>query len=1207
MGLLDKIKGNGEEEQDGLLGKIKTRKLKEPEPSKPIQALTGLAERGIAEQERIDRSADELVDVSLGEPPSQRELQKVLSFREREQEAREKREREELAKPTTFAEFLAKPFTQVSRGVERALDTDTGVTSAIEGAIGGAARQTPLVGRLAVPQQDIEKLRAEQKFKTEVDLPFLGKTEITPVEAGQVAGALGFTAAQYGEINKILDGLGTTSKLGQLIGTSKLAKFGATQATDLLADTIIQTPAEVIDAIEQDKSINQFGKDFLKNRGIDILVNLAVGGAFEGVNALKSLKNSGKIEIIDLIDDSVRKLPEVQQKAVLEQIEGVAKAPSEQGLIDKIRTSKRLFGQDVEPVKLEQPITPRPTAEIPTEVPVTQPFRGDVSPGGTPRVPDVPTPVTARTTTSPFVERIIESDKTAKKLQKELKELDELATTTDALRTQTAKELVDNDLDKALRIAKEGTQFGSRVESEVGRLAVDALNQQGRNAEAIELISKMSEKFRSAGQDVQSAKLWAKTTPEGMQKWAVDTLEKADVKIDEKLIAEIGNDMKNIQQATPEELAKFVSDRLGKNVGDSTLNSIQNSFSYDQLKAVNTALTMQKVLDKMPVLKARKLSTLQAMSHLLNFKTFNRNILGNTASIAGEMMSKVPASMADRAIGAFTGNRSIVADMPKWKQNFKEGWNQGKRSFFEIRAGVGRGKLGKYEALFGKTFKSKPGQALEKLMSLSLQTPDEFFKGWMAADSVYNQVRARLGKQVKNWSFDEVMTKATAEEIDNAAKEAAFATFQNDSFLADVMSSGKKGLNSISTKAGEVVPGLKNMFTEEFGLGDMVIKYTRVPGNIITRGFEYSPLGYIKASEGLFNLMKNPDVPVSLQREIAQQIGRATTGGGLMMLGAKLYDEGIITGVEDSKDYDVGAFSRAEGLGNYKVNLSALKRMIGGGNTDPQTGDELVTYNWLKPMTTPIAVGARLAAEQGGVREKTGATLEATWEEAMDLPTMYIVKQMFFEGMKEDSNVYDIASLPLKEALPGFVPSIVRQAAQTIDPTIRETRFGATVPGLRELTPVLGEQVTGKIQANIPGLSQQLLPKLDPLGREQERIGGILPTMFDPATKTQVTLTEFGNELRQIEQLTGRTDIFPDRKAPTRTTVNRESIQLTPEEQVRWQEVEGQTVNKLYNEFLQTVDAINAGNAEQIADVLTRIKRQAGEQAKADFVARRGE
>lgn len=1129
---------------------------------------------------------------------------------------------------------------------------------------------------------------------------------------GFIASKIFTSAAQYSAVNTALAG----SKLGTTLANKLGSAFVADQAVDFLADRIVQAPDEWLPLLKGERNLSETAKNLAINSAVDVALNLAIGGSYEG---LKKLRNTGDVDVVKQVDKTIQQelgLPEgTTAKEFLEQqakeFEGIQparpdpevetffkefdKTPDEvfndfqawrsknfggaTGRVstDDMDTLKQLYKEDTGidldvalkeagggvtpltksqaeitaeriketapefPTRTDKPFAAAPVETVPKktfrqrltestevkpEAPRVEPevakevvpevtpeptVAREIVPEPSPRIPDIPTPEVG-VSKSKFVERISEflkGDPTVSKLKKEIDNLDKLPTTSDEARATVAKQVVRDDFEGALRMSMEGKQFGNRVESNVSLILADELQKQGRFAEQVELISKVSEKFRAVGEDLQSAKVWAKLSPEGMKKWAVDTLEKSGVEIDPKLIAEIGDDMKAINEMTPEQLAEMVSKRLGK-VGESKFiqNQILNSFSFDQLKGTNTALTMQKVFDKIPIVKAKKLSSLQAMSHLLNFRTFTRNILGNTASIAAENINKIPASIADRGLKAFTGNRSVVASMPKLLQGMQEGWKQGKRSFFEITSGVSKGNQGKYDLLFGSAFKSKVGKGLEKAMGISLQSTDEFYKGFVKVDSLYNQLQARIGKEVKNWDFEKVMTEATEDEIKTALDEAKFVTFQNDSALAGILSKSKKFANEIS----EHIPG--TVFTKDFGLGDLIVKYTRVPGNIITRGVEYSPVGYLKAVHDASKIItQGSAAPVAMQRQVAQALGRATTGSGLMAIGGFLRNQGIITGVDDTKDWDVNAFNNAEGVGNYRINIDALERLIKGENPEKQEGDTLKSYNWAAPMTTPIAIGARLAGEDANLFSIEGGKLltAATLDEALDLPTLSIIKKMQFEGMRDASEtgnkMLDIASVPIKEAIPSIVPSIVRQTAQAIDPTFRDVSAPSTLP---VLPGIVGEKTASRIQANIPALpgipkqftSEGLPPRLDPLGREAQREGGPFGALVDPASTSVFRPTGFGDTLRKISELSDKTTVFPDRKPPNSFSHKGSVIQLTQEEKQLWQQTEGNYVNEKYSEFLKGKTVETEAEALKLAKVLETIKKRAGEKAKTEIL-----
>lgn len=1126
--------------------------------------------------------------------------------------------------------------------------------------------------------------RVPTLFTIPEKVPLIGGADVKPSTLGAVAGNVGLTALQYGVVSKALGALGTTSKIAQLMGKSKLAKFGAEQTVDLLADVIIQTPGEALEALANDNTLGEFGSIWARNRAIDAAMNLVIGGTLsapQAVKARKALKADAKLR--KAADDAIKKLPIEKRVEVYKELglevplgpqvtETLAKTADDlgptlkssdlgplQGDVDKafrdfqdwrkrnfggaagkvaddeFQALKDMYKQDtgIDLDNITETVTQvgrrNKVAELlnvdttkgiqaPVDLPnlrpglQTPPLRPEISP----RTPDIPTPVVG-TSKAPLLDRVGQrlketafGDTEVNTLRKEFNRIDkELPTTSNLARTEVAQKVVDDNLEVALRMVKEGEQFGSRVEQEVGRLLLPKLAEQGRHKDYVEVVEAVAKKRRSASQDLQSSTLWKDLTPEGAAYWATETLKEAGVKVDPSVINTLRKDMEVLQTATKEQLAKEIVDKVNpknskiKNALLGNLEKNIDSLGFAKLQDINRAIAMEKVLKKIPKIKAKKLSSIQAISHLLNTRTFIRNIVGNTASIGIEFLNRPAASLVDRTVGAFTKNRTIVNEMPKFLQSAKKGWDAGKKNFFEIVTSPNNRQINsKYEKLFESAFSSKPGKALEKTLQVSLQTPDEFFKAFYKVDSLYNQVRGRLGKDVKNMSFDEVLEKATKTEIDTAIKEAEFVTFQNDSWLAEAMSDTKKLLNRVSSN----IPG--KMFTEDFGLGDMLIKYTRVPGNIITRGFEYSPLGGIKAVYDLFKLASTKGIDRAAQRQLSQSIGRGLTGTGLILTGGALASKGIITPTPNSTDYNRQAFDKAQGAGGYKINMSALARFITGKDPTPQPGDTLRDFKSLQPFNVPLAVGARISQEGGLFKTSFSDLTDATWEEAVDLPTLFVVKQMFYESMDKDNNWKDVMSVPLKESLSGFVPSIARQIAQIVDPTIRETSGGATGTVGKLLNQIIGEKAAGKIQANIPGLSKGLEPKLDVFGQEQIRDSDLFGsrvagTLFDPGFKTEFTPKAYNDKINLVAELSGASNFFPDRKAPNTTTVDGVQYRLTPEQKTEWQRVEGQEYDRLLTEYFDGMDdEFIRNNAFEVKKDLEDLKKEASSMAKEQFI-----
>ena len=139
------------------------------------------------------------------------------------------------------------------------------------------------------------------------------------------------------------------------------------------------------------------------------------------------------------------------------------------------------------------------------------------------------------------------------------------------------------------------------------------------------------------------------------------------------------------------------------------------------------------------------------------------------------------------------------------------------------------------------------------------------------------------------------VTEPTADMIDYANYRAKYATFQDDSLPARILQGLKDVLNLAG--GGEFKKGKSGIKTHEFGLGDFLIKYTTVPGNLISRSLEYTPAGLAKIltianDTKLSNAVK--------QSEIAMTIGENLNRTSMIAFAALLNRLGLL--ISEDKD-----------------------------------------------------------------------------------------------------------------------------------------------------------------------------------------------------------------------------------------------------------------------------------------------------------------
>lgn len=1105
-----------------------------------------------------------------------------------------------------FAIGALQPFEKIGIAAE-GRQMVAGVSEAIQRA---AKEKTDFDVSLAKRLAEEKKQKEEAFIRGEE-----AKPGITPFKVGRTVGELGKFAIPYGVAGGAIAKLAAplAAKAGTVAGKflpGAVAKVVPILTVEGAKDLVIATPIDLSEGLQAGLR----GKELAKHMGERAIFNFIANGVMLGGQKLlkSSALRKATTEQVDEITRQVARQTELPEGTIRQNIEDVAAREIE---VPAIEAGPLLRDIPVGPLRptVEPAPALRPTVEpiIPKapEVPIG-PLRPAIEPA-VPRAPEISVEpiIPARPIIEPTVQRAptvdidaglkptkftqtaLKSDATGTELQRLIDENPSYyKPTTEIARQQVAKEIIDNNELAAIALVKDGAEFKSDVESAIGLELVPKLQNQGRFDEALDIIQAISRKGSRAGQFVQQMSAWSKSTPEGMLKWADKTLTKEGVKLDEITANNINTFMKNVNEVNVDGMKQSLLDAglKVKNVEDMQL---------DRLKALNIALAQKQVIDKLPITFARKISTYQAISHLLNAKTMGRNLFGNTTFALAENLSKVYGHGFDKLISSRTGVKTT--SLPTFVRPYKEAVKRFKEAGEEITLGVELGQ-GKYDLFRGKTFKKGVLGKAETMLSRGLKQPDEAFKGFIESQSIYSQVKSRIGKDANNMTIEQLKKQATPAELIQAQDEALYATFQDNSLPAQMLQGAKDVANKtgallkfigLEKVGGKEIIGPSGLKTREFGLGDFLIKYTKVPGNIISRGVEYTPAGYIKGLLTMNEAFKTGNR--QLQRQAANAMGRATNGTSMIALATWLSSKGLIVSEDKDRSYNAKALDRAEGLGNYKLNVSALNRMLLGEEPTIQEGDELVSYNWNQPVATSLALGSSTYEQLnklGATPQAASNILKRASEEILDLPTLYIIRQMFFEGMSADSTPLDIASVPLTQGASGFIPGPVRQLAQFTDPTFRETK------GETQLRTALQ-----KVMSGIPLVRERLEPRISPLGEEVKAKTGIFETFISPGIITEFKPSQVTPFLKKVEDLTGEDVIFPQPKAPKSVTKNKVKLPLTPKERTEYQKVFGASVKKQYSSLIPRVpkpENLSESQLESLVKTLEGIKRKARNEAK---------
>jgi len=621
------------------------------------------------------------------------------------------------------------------------------------------------------------------------------------------------------------------------------------------------------------------------------------------------------------------------------------------------------------------------------------------------------------------------------------------------------KEIVDKAKARIEKSPDEAVAYitgGKEADAEQVATSIELIRKfqrDGRFEAAGDVAETIAEKLRRAGQTVQAAKLYAHLKPETILLQAQKIVSKLNAgKFRWQKDVKLGKD--TIEQIST----------LAKRMGEAT----------DPFMKVELGQEIQSILSKIPepgILK--KVSTIQTMAQLLNPKTvLTRNPLGNEIFYRLERVNKYAASAVDFARSTLTGaDRQVTFHSVKqgeywknWLAGLKAGWK-----------GVSPSGLDTQFEIHAPAFKEKwnPLTYLEKALGVSLRSFDH-----AAYKRGVNQTLGELGwLQARNEGLTGAARREAAKNHANNASDkmlqiaddyGKYITFQDNNVLSKTLSGVKKTLN----------------LGQDFGIGDLVIKYPKTPGALIMRGLDYSPAGFLRSaylvSEPFLKRGAKADV-----REIEVALSRAITGTlGLTGLGYYLADKGIITG-RSEENKKVTGLEKSIGGGRYQVNLSALKRwaLSGFQDTSIQENDRLYTYDWAQPVALALSLGANMneavvSSEQKRATRGLLAGVPGTAESSISGAIESITEQPLFTGIK---NLFGgqgpvQAGLDVVEGMPSsFTPTLLNQFRQVVDPVQRET-----------WNPSLLSRSINRVKARLPGLSESLPKRFDVFGKESK-------------------------------------------------------------------------------------------------------------------------
>lgn len=526
---------------------------------------------------------------------------------------------------------------------------------------------------------------------------------------------------------------------------------------------------------------------------------------------------------------------------------------------------------------------------------------------------------------------------------------------------------------------------------------------------------------------------------------------------------------------------------------------------------------------------------------LCNARTHVRNIVGNAGFAPVVMAKNLTASAIEEAVYRVSGGRmerskSFVGIGKSDRDLLSAAWEdysrvqetamrEGKYSdFANANRYIEEGRV---------IFKNKVLEKTRKGNSKALDVEDQWFfrPHYAAALAQYCKANGITASQIRSGVG---MDRAHA----YAVKEAQKATYRDTNAFSQAISelgrAVRPGSNSVRKGIGVAVEG--------------TLPFRKTPANILVRGLEYSPAGFLK---GLFWDVWQIKSGRKSAAEVIDSISAGLTGTGLLSLGIFLAAQGFVRG-HGGEDEDENEFEELMGHQAYAMELP-------DGTS--------VTLDWLAPEALPFFVGVNLWEQTGGERAtlsdwmKAAATVS---EPMLEMSCLQSLNDVFDAVWYAKSSGVD----GLPAALATMVTSYLTQGLPTLlgqmERSAEDIRMSTYTEKNAFLTSDM-QYTIGRASAKLPGWDYQQIPYIDAWGRTEstdtgaERAGN---NFLNPAYTSTVETSPMEDELLRLYEQTGEASVFPNR-ADKYFNVDGKRKDLSAQEYVKYAQAKGQTAYKV--------------------------------------------
>lgn len=676
--------------------------------------------------------------------------------------------------------------------------------------------------------------------------------------------------------------------------------------------------------------------------------------------------------------------------------------------------------------------------------------------------------------------------------------------------------------------------------------ALDVIND--TNPRAAENIRETADEMTDAiKNEIESNELWEALKREERRDELISEVKKTldriakekNVNVSDELLTRVSNDI--LEGAHAEDIANSLAmfEEYGFiGISDDTLIQVEKIFNDAEKFGINSKQRVNMENEAYRLLAneiyktggstLEKVDAWRYLSMLANGKTHARNVTSTAvfSEVVNRFSNALAAGIESVADKGYKGVKKLVKGAEFDGKGIKrtKAWiNPASETDRNLLSRAYKDSSeGSYRALRGQKYietvsqgieenkqifnpNTKGGKALNWLSeknSNALTKEDFFFKQNKYATSLSGYLKANgvdssvfdAEKQLKDLMSKTDLTDAETELVkklkndikvldearEYAVKEAQYATFNTRSESISDFSKFVRGLRE-SNKTSKRIVG--NMI-------EGLVPFKNTPKNVLTTMVDYSPVGVFR---GAWNLLTHA-TPNNVS-DIISDISKGLTGTGMLWLGAKLAESGVLTASLNDKTQKS---DKAEGKNEYAINI----------------GGKSFTIDFLTPSAVPLFVGAelynmnearnkRIAKEEaeGNVSDKL---INMSAEDINNLleSTMNIASPVLETSMLSSANDYltnlrysktDMEALgtavldPTLSYAGQMIPTIGGQLARTTDNTRKSTRTNSS--GLLGVLERAGRKNYNKLPTSgLPGLNKVNSDYVDMWGRTQNNI-----------------------------------------------------------------------------------------------------------------------